>query len=86
MAEGLASIDHFLKAWDYAANDERVLPFDEAVDVPDLRSVRKVVLAAFWNAGLDARPYMARLVQAAIEGDAEEADVGRRGHREHRAD
>lgn len=47
MAEGLASIDHFLKAWDYAANDERVLPFDESVDVPDLRSVRELLPGIF---------------------------------------
>lgn len=43
-----------------------------ALDAPELRDVRKTVIAAFWNAGLDAQPYTERLVQIAIEGDAEE--------------
>lgn len=44
-----------------------------ALDTPELLDVRKTVIAAFWNAGLDAGPYTERLVQIAIEGDAEEA-------------
>lgn len=43
-----------------------------ALDVPELLDVRKTAIAAFWNAGLDARPYTERLVQIAVEGDAEE--------------
>lgn len=43
-----------------------------ALDAPELRAVRKTIIAAFWNAGLDAQPYTERLVQIAVEGDAEE--------------
>lgn len=45
----------------------------KALEVPELLDVRKTAIAAFWNAGLDAAPYVERLVQIAIEGDAEEA-------------
>lgn len=44
----------------------------KALDVPELLDVRKTTIAAFWNAGLDAGPYVERLVQVAVEGDAEE--------------
>lgn len=44
-----------------------------ALDIPELLDVRKTVIAAFWNAGLDAAPYLDRLVQIAVEGDAGEA-------------
>lgn len=44
-----------------------------ALDVPELLDVRKVAIAAFWNAGLDAGPWTERLVQIAVEGDAHEA-------------
>ncbi len=44
----------------------------KALDVPELLDVRKTAIAAFWNAGLDAAPYLERLVQLAVEGDAEE--------------
>jgi hypothetical protein len=43
-----------------------------ALDMPDLLDVRKTVIAAFWNAGLDAAPWTERLVEIAMEGDAEE--------------
>jgi len=43
-----------------------------ALDEPELLDVRKTVIAAFWNAGLDARPWIERLVQIAVEGDAQE--------------
>lgn len=44
----------------------------KALEDPALRSVRKTVIATFWNAGLDAAPYTERLIACAIEGDAEE--------------
>lgn len=44
----------------------------KALDLPELLDVRKTIIAAFWNAGLDARPWTERLVGIAIEGDAEE--------------
>ncbi|MCI1754214.1 MAG: hypothetical protein LKM36_15535 [Flavobacteriales bacterium] len=44
-----------------------------ALEVPELLDVRKTVISAFWNAGLDAQPYIERLVHVAVEGDAEEA-------------
>lgn len=56
-----------VKAKDAAAELAR------ALEEPSLRTVRKTAIAAFWNAGLDARPYTAQLIQAAIAGDAEEA-------------
>ncbi|MBK9598973.1 MAG: hypothetical protein IPO60_11810 [Flavobacteriales bacterium] len=43
-----------------------------ALEVPELLDVRKTVIAAFWNAGLDVGPYTERLVQIATEGDAHE--------------
>ena len=43
-----------------------------ALDVPDLLDVRKTVIATFWNAGLDAGPYVERFIAVAVEGDAEE--------------
>lgn len=43
-----------------------------ALEVPELLDVRKTVIAAFWNAGLDAGPYTERLIQIATEGDAHE--------------
>ncbi len=43
-----------------------------ALDEPALRKVRKTILATFWNAGLDASPYIDKLIACAIEGDAEE--------------
>lgn len=43
-----------------------------ALEMPELLDVRKTVIAAFWNAGLDAGPYTERLVQIAAEGDAME--------------
>ncbi len=56
-----------VKAKDAAAELAR------ALDIPELLDVRKTAIAAFWNAGLDASPYTVRLVQIAVEGDAEEA-------------
>ncbi len=44
----------------------------KALDLPELLDVRKTAIAAFWNAGLDAGPHTERLVQIAVEGDAEE--------------
>lgn len=44
----------------------------KALDMPELGSVRKTVIAAFWNAHLDALPYTERLVDIAVEGDPEE--------------
>lgn len=44
----------------------------KALDLPELLDVRKTAIAAFWNAGLDAAPYVERLVQIALEGDAGE--------------
>lgn len=43
-----------------------------ALDDASLLSVRHVVLAAFWNAGLDARDHLDRFIRIAIEGSAEE--------------
>ncbi len=43
-----------------------------AMDVPELRGVRKTVIATFWNAGLDASPYTDKLIACAVEGSAEE--------------
>ena len=43
-----------------------------ALDEPVLSSVRRTVLATFWNAGLDVRDHLDRFVQLAIEGDANE--------------
>lgn len=47
--------------------------FARALDMPELLPVRKTVISAFWNAGLDTQPYTERLLQVAVEGDAEEA-------------
>jgi hypothetical protein len=44
-----------------------------ALDEPELLDVRKSAIAAFWNAGLDAQPYTERLIEIAVEGDADEA-------------
>lgn len=43
-----------------------------ALDDSALRGVRRTILATFWNAGLDCRKHLPRIVEAAIEGDAEE--------------
>lgn len=43
-----------------------------ALEEPALAEVRRTVLATFWNAGLDARDHLDRLVTLAIEGDADE--------------
>lgn len=43
-----------------------------ALDEPKLLSVRRTVLATFWNAGLDVREHLDRFVQIAIDGDANE--------------
>ena len=43
-----------------------------ALDEPTLLAVRKTVIAAFWNAGLDAQPYVERLIELAVDGDANE--------------
>ena len=43
-----------------------------ALDEPALRSVRKSVIATFWNAGLDASPFTDKLIACAVEGSAEE--------------
>ncbi|MFT3885482.1 MAG: hypothetical protein QM724_08650 [Flavobacteriales bacterium] len=43
-----------------------------ALDEPELRSARKLIIATFWNAGLDAGPHTEKLIACAIEGDAEE--------------
>lgn len=43
-----------------------------ALDEPSLRNIRKTIIATFWNAGLDASPYIDKLIACAIEGDAEE--------------
>jgi hypothetical protein len=43
-----------------------------ALDDPELKVVRKTVIAAFWNAGLDAQPYVERLIEIAVEGHADE--------------
>ena len=43
-----------------------------ALDDASLLPVRQVVLATFWNAGLDARDHLDRFIRIAIEGNAEE--------------
>lgn len=43
-----------------------------ALGIPELRSERKTILAAFWNAGVDASPYTEQILAVAVEGDAEE--------------
>jgi hypothetical protein len=44
----------------------------KALHDPALRSVRRTILATFWNAGLDVRDQVEQLVAVAVEGDAEE--------------
>lgn len=44
----------------------------KALEDPALRSVRRTILATFWNAGLDVRDQVEQLVAVAVEGDAEE--------------
>jgi len=44
----------------------------KALQDPALRSVRRTILATFWNAGLDVRDQVEQLVTVAVEGDAEE--------------
>lgn len=51
---------------------EAAAEFARALDTPELLDVRKTVIAAFWNANLDAGPYIGRLVEIAVDGDAEE--------------
>lgn len=43
-----------------------------ALDETSLLGVRRVTLAAFWNAGLDVRDHLERFITLAIEGDAQE--------------
>lgn len=43
-----------------------------ALDEPELASVRRTVLATFWNAGLDVRDHLDRFVTIALDGTAEE--------------
>lgn len=43
-----------------------------ALEEPTLLGVRRTVLAAFWNAGLDVRDHLDRFVTIALEGNAEE--------------
>ncbi|MFN3875624.1 MAG: hypothetical protein ACK4L7_06900 [Flavobacteriales bacterium] len=45
----------------------------EALDDPELLSARHAALSAFWSAGLDARAYLARFVDIAIEGSPQES-------------
>lgn len=52
---------------------EAAAELGRALDTPELMDVRKTVIAAFWNANLDAGPYTDRLVEIAIDGDAGEA-------------
>lgn len=42
----------------------------KALEDPALRSVRRTILATFWNAGLDVRDQVEELVAVAVEGDA----------------
>ena len=51
---------------------EAAAELGRALDEPDLLDVRKTVIAAFWNAGLDAQPWTERLVQIAVERDSQE--------------
>ncbi|MCB9169496.1 MAG: HEAT repeat domain-containing protein [Flavobacteriales bacterium] len=51
---------------------EAVPALIEALGDPGLRSIRRTVIAAFWNAGLDVREHLELLVSCAIEGDAAE--------------
>lgn len=44
----------------------------KALDLPGLATVRATIISAFWNAGLDAAPYLERLAQIAVEGSPEE--------------
>lgn len=44
----------------------------KALEDPVLRSVRRTIIATFWNAGLDVRDQVEQLVAVAVEGDAEE--------------
>lgn len=44
----------------------------EALHNPELRSVRRTVLATFWNAGLDVREHLDVFVSIALEADPEE--------------
>jgi len=51
---------------------EAAVELARALDEPALLDVRKTAIAAFWNAGLDAQPYVERLIDVAVEGDADE--------------
>ncbi|MBK8497354.1 MAG: hypothetical protein IPL52_00720 [Flavobacteriales bacterium] len=62
----ITSLLHQVKAVD--AVPTLISALDEAALLP----VRHVVLATFWNAGLDARDHLDRFVGIAIEGNAEE--------------
>ena len=44
----------------------------KALEDPAQRSVRRTILATFWNAGLDVRDQVEQLVAVAVEGDAED--------------
>ncbi len=43
-----------------------------ALEEPGLVAVRRTILAAFWNAGLDVRDHLDRFVTIALDGDPEE--------------
>ena len=43
-----------------------------ALDEPELASVRRTIIATFWNAGLDVRDHLDRFVTIVLDGDAEE--------------
>lgn len=43
-----------------------------ALDEPGFASVRRTILGAFWNAGIDVRDHLDRFISIALEGDAEE--------------
>jgi hypothetical protein len=41
----------------------------EALDDDKLKTIHAKLIAAFWMAGLDAKPYLTRFVKAAVDGD-----------------
>ncbi len=43
-----------------------------ALDEPGFASVRRTILGAFWNAGIDVRDHLDRFITIALEGSAEE--------------
>lgn len=44
-----------------------------ALDIPELRAVRRTVLSCFWNAGIDMRDHLDIITGIAISGDLAEA-------------